>query len=47
MIRTRRLRTPEECIATVKLDRAGLVVLGVCLSVSGLIVALLVRAVSG
>ena len=46
-IRVRRRPTPEECIAALKLDTAGLVVLGVALSISGVIIGLLVRVVSG
>ena len=45
--RTRRRPTPEECVSSLKLDAAGMTVLGVCLAISGVIVALLVRAVSG
>jgi len=46
-IRTRRWPTPEECIATVKLDRAGMTVLAVCGSISAVMIALLVRVISG
>jgi hypothetical protein len=45
--RTRRWPTPEECVAALKLDLAGVVVLGVAVSISGVIIALLVRVVSG
>lgn len=46
-IRTRRWPTPEECVASLKLDTAGLVLLAVALSISGVIIGLLVRVVSG
>ena len=46
-IRTRRWPTPEECVASLRLDAAGLVVLGVAVSISGVMIALLVRVVSG
>jgi len=45
--RVRRRPTPEECMASLKLDKAGLVVLGVTLSISAVMIALLVRVVSG
>lgn len=46
-IRTRRRPTPEEYVASLKLDAAGWVVLGVALSVSAVIIGFLVRVVSG
>ena len=46
-LRIRRRPTPEECVAALKLDRAGVVVLGIAVSISGVIIGLLVRAISG
>jgi len=46
-LRVRRRPTPEECIAALKLDAAGLVVLSVAVSVSAVMIGLLVRVVSG
>jgi len=46
-IRVRRRPTPEECVASLKLDAAGWVVLSVALSISAVIIGLMVRAVSG
>lgn len=45
--RVRRRPTPEECVASLKLDATGLVVLCVALSISAVIIGLLVRVVSG
>ena len=45
--RVRRWPTPEECIAALKLDAAGVVVLCVTLSISAVIIGLLVRVISG
>jgi hypothetical protein len=46
-LRARRWPTPEECVASLKLDPLGLVVLCVALGVSGLMLGLLVRVISG
>jgi hypothetical protein len=46
-IRVRGRPTPEECIAALKLDTMGVVVLSVALSISGVILGLLARVISG
>jgi preprotein translocase subunit Sss1 len=45
--RPRRWPTPEECIATLKLDAIGFSVLCVAIGVSGLMIGLLVRVMAG
>jgi hypothetical protein len=45
--RIRRWRTPEECVAALRLDAMGLIVLTIALSVSGLILGLMLRVISG
>ena len=45
--RIRRWRMPEECIALVRLDRAGWTTLVVAMAVSGVILALMLNAISG
>jgi preprotein translocase subunit Sss1 len=45
--RPRRWPTPEECVASLKLDPIGFSVLCAAIGVSGIIIALLVRAISG
>ena len=44
---TRRWRTPEECVALIKLDGMGWAILTIALSVSGVILGLMLRVVSG
>ena len=43
----RRWRTPEECVALFKLDRMGWAVLTIAVGVSGVILGLMLRVVSG
>jgi hypothetical protein len=45
--RARRWRSPEECVALFKLDAMGWTTLAIATGVSGVIIGLMLRVVSG
>jgi hypothetical protein len=42
-----RLRSAEECIAMMRLDLTAVIVMGICLTISGVVLAMAWRVLSG